>query len=143
MYLAIDIQMLILVVKLYVFSDYILRKRVPKSQISAKAIFVIIEIQTLAALSWISLDLTLKQWTITLFGALGKIVKIARFVRKNTIYASTYYVLDCPTYWYKSQMRYLRGRNIWENIYFPNKYLNTEFWLWYSIVTKPGLNVIV
>jgi len=54
---------------------------------------------------------------------------------KNTIYASTYYVLDCPTYWYKSQMRYLRGRNIWENIYFPNKYFNTEFWLWYSIVT--------
>jgi len=32
-------------------------------------------------------------------------------------------------------MRYLRGRNIWENIYFPNKYFNTEFWLWYSIVT--------
>ena len=51
MYLAIDIQMLILVVKLYVFSDYILRKRVPKSQISAKAIFVITEIQTLAALT--------------------------------------------------------------------------------------------
>lgn len=62
-------------------------------------------------------------------------MKIARFVRKNTIYASTYYVLDCPTYWYKSQMRYLRGRNIWENIYFLNKYFNTEFWLWYSIVT--------
>jgi len=56
MYLAIDIQMLILVVKLYVFSDYILRKRVPKSQISAKAIFVIIDIKTLAILSWISLD---------------------------------------------------------------------------------------
>jgi len=83
MYLAIDIQMLILVVKLYVFLDYILRKRVPKSQISAKAIFVIIEIQTLAALTWTSLDLTLKQWTITLFVALGKIVKIARFVRKK------------------------------------------------------------
>jgi len=28
------------------FSDYILRKRVPKSQISAKAIFVIIDIKT-------------------------------------------------------------------------------------------------
>ena len=38
MYLAIDIQMLILVVKLYVFSDYILRKRVPKSKITTKAI---------------------------------------------------------------------------------------------------------
>jgi hypothetical protein len=56
MYLAIDIQMLILVVKLYVFSDYILRKRVPKSQISSKATFVIIDIKTLAILSWISLD---------------------------------------------------------------------------------------
>ena len=116
MYLAIDIQMLILVVKLYVFSDYILRKRVPKSQISAKAIFCNYWYQNIG--HSFSNFTGLKQWTIILFGALGKIVKIARFVRKNTIYASTYYVLDCPTYWYKSQMRYLRGRNIWENIYF-------------------------
>jgi len=140
MYLAIDIQMLILVVKLYVFSDYILRKRVPKSQISAKAIFVIIDIKTLSILSWISLDQSNEP--LPFLEPLEKLWKL-RGLCGNTIYASTYYVLDCPTYWYKSQMRYLRGRNIWENIYFPNKYLNTEFWLWYSIVTKPGLNVIV
>ena len=50
MYLAIDIQMLILVVKLYVFSDYILRKRVPKSY-SSKTTFVMIDIKTLTILS--------------------------------------------------------------------------------------------
>lgn len=138
MYLAIDIQMLILVVKLYVFSDYILRKRVPKSQISTN--FCQYWYQNIGHCF---LDFTgLKQRIIILFGALGKLWKL-RGLCGNTIYASTYYILDCPTYWYKSQMRYLRGRNIWENIYFPNKYFNNEFWLWYSIVTKPRLNVIV
>lgn len=89
MYLAIDIQMLILVVKLYVFSDYILRKRVPKSQISTN--FCQYWYQNIGHCF---LNFTgLKQRIIILFGALGKLWKLRGLCGK------TLFMLQPTTYW--------------------------------------------
>jgi len=123
MYLAIDIQMLILVVKLYVFSDYILRKRVPKSQNFNRSHFSLSFHKKKRNYFFLYLSGFLKhcdQKQISLpFWSPWKFVKIARLCG-DTIYASTY-VLDGPKYWYKS-LRLLERQEYLRNIYFPNKY---------------------
>lgn len=132
---GINIQMLILVVKLYVFSDYILRKRVPKSQNFNRSHFSLSFHKKREIISFcICLDflnIVTKSKFPYLFGALGNLWKLQDC-------AETLFMLQ-PTYWMVLNIGikvwgYLRGRNIWEIFIFQIN-IETEFWLWYSIET--------